>query len=596
MTQISDTGTTTFAFTGVIQMGTITTTGYYDIVADGAQGGSGVAQGGLGAMASGVLFLQAGAVLEFIVGGQGVRNSPGGGGGGGGGGSFVIEIYDGSNTVDVNEVIAGGGGGGGGNGGQGLPGGDGQAIPTGGNGGVAPFGAGGTNGQAGAGGGNVGGYGGGGGGGFTGGAAGIPGHAGSTAGISFAGGGGYGIGGHSGVGGFGGGGGGTSGGGGGGGGGYGGGGGGSNSNRGGGGGGGSFVNATATNVTQTAGSHGGNGLITITFEAPVCFLSGTSILTQRGEVAVEDLRVGDPVVALVHGGLLPVRWIGNRRVRPLHYRNPDHAHPIRVQEGAFGPGMPHRDLWLTPGHRVLVDGHLVQIDTLLNDTTIEQVKQDEIHVFHIELDRHDVILADGMPSETFLDVGNRAVFEDGPVVPLDPDFMPHDDDATCLPVQRDPAMLAALRTRLEARAEALGWTRTEEAGLHLLADGRVVEAERDGADWVLRLDEPATEVWLMSRWYVPAHQETNDLPDPRRLGVAVASLAVDGRMHDLRMPAEGWHKREADQGGYFRWTSGRARLPSGRIYRLRLVHPRQYWRAGGIATLPRTPTHGRHAT
>ena len=71
--------------------------------------------------------------------------------------------------------------------------------------------------------------------------------------------------------------------------------------------------------------------------------------------------------------------------------------------------------------RRLVDGHLVQIDTLLNDTTIEQVKQDEIHVFHIELDRHDVILADGMPSETFLDVGNRAVFEDGPVVPLDPD-------------------------------------------------------------------------------------------------------------------------------------------------------------------------------
>jgi hypothetical protein len=488
----------------------------------------------------------------------------------------------------VNEVIAGGGGGG-----SVGAGGGGRTQAAGGTGGGGA--AGGTKGNGGAGGNGP--DGGGGGGGFTGGPGGvpilgspgiggtnIPGGPGGTAGINFDGGAGgaptFGFGG---VGGFGGGGGGgAGGGGGGGGGGYGGGGGGRSSS--GGGGGGSFVNTAATGVAKTAATQSGNGLVTITFEAgPLCFCAGTRILTQRGEVAVEALRVGDPVVALVHGGLLPVRWIGQRRVRPLHYRNPDHAHPVRVQAGAFGPNMPHRDLWLTPGHRVLVDGHLVRIDTLLNDATIAQVEQDEVWVWHVELDRHDVLLADGMPSESFLNVGNRDAFEDGPVVRLDPDFLPRDADflaadadETCLPVQREPALLAALRTRLLARAVELGWTRTGDAGIHLLADGRPIQPEREGQDWVFRLNDPAQEVWLISRWYVPAHMAA-DCEDSRRLGVAVASVAVNGHACGLRTLGEGWYELETDRDGYFRWTAGRARLPSGRAFRLRMSHPRQYW-------------------
>ena len=344
----------------------------------------------------------------------------------------------------------------------------------------------------------------------------------------------------------------------------------------GGGGGGSFINPQATGVTKTAAAQSGNGLVTITCKSPLCFCAGTRILTQRGEVAVEDLRVGDPVVALVHGGLLPVRWIGQRRVRSLHYRNPDHAHPVRVQAGAFGPNMPHRDLWLTPGHRVLVDGHLVQIDKLLNDATIAQVEQEEVWVWHVELDRHDVLLADGMPSESFLNDGNREAFEDAPVVRLDPDFLPRDEAATCLPVQREPAMLAALRARLLVRAAELGWTQFGDAGVHLLADGQPIEPEWDGQDCIFRLDAPAQEVWLMSRWSVPAHLAA-DCEDARRLGVAAASVAVDGQTCSLPTLGEGWHGLENDRDGEFRWTTGRAQLPSGRVFHLRMAHPRQYW-------------------
>jgi len=148
--------------------------------------------------------------------------------------------------------------------------------------------------------------------------------------------------------------------------------------------------------------------------------------------------------------------------------------------------------------------------------------------------------------------------------------------AEALQEERPAEALALLRARLLARAAVLGWTRTAEAGLHLLADGRVIPAERDGEDWVFRLDDPADEVWLMSRWYVPAHQ-ADGLADSRRLGVAVASLAVNGRTCDLPAPAEGWHDPEVDLDGRFRWTTGRARLPSARAFRLRLVHPRQYW-------------------
>ncbi len=511
-----------FEYSGTIEFVRVATAGMYDITADGAQGGSGDAArvpgvGGLGAMASGLVFLSAGALLEIVVGGMGAANDDGGGGGG----SFVIQLSDGGGSrVDVNEVIAGGGGGG-----STGSGGGGRTQATGGNGGVNPGGSGGTNGKGGAGGNGP--------------------LAGGGGGAGGAGGGGGGGGGRS---------------------------------SSGGGGGGSFINPQATGVTKTAAAQSGNGLVTITFESPLCFCADTRILTQRGEVAVEDLRVGDPVVALVHGGLLPIRWIGQRRVRPLHYRNPDHAHPVRVQAGAFGPNLPHRDLWLTPGHRVLVDGHLVQIDKLLNDATIAQVEQEEVWVWHVELDRHDVLLADGMPSESFLNDGNRDAFEDEPVVRLDPDFLPRDEAATCLPVQREPAVLAALRARLLARAAELGWTRTADTGMHLLADGRTIQPKWVGQDCVFQLDDPAQEVWLMSRWSVPAHMAA-DCDDARRLGVAAASVAVDGHACSLPTLREGWHDLENDRDGEFRWTAGRARLPSGQACRLRMAHPRQYWQA-----------------
>ncbi len=91
----STAGTNTFASTGQVETVVVQTSGYYDIAADGAQGGSGAggAAGGDGATASGIVYLQAGAQLEIVVGGSGANASSNGGGGGGG--SFVIETNNG---------------------------------------------------------------------------------------------------------------------------------------------------------------------------------------------------------------------------------------------------------------------------------------------------------------------------------------------------------------------------------------------------------------------------------------------------------------------------------------------------------------------
>ena len=264
MTTLSATKTNKFTYDDQIVTATVGVSGYYDITADGAQGGSGDGgAGGLGAVASGDIFLQAGAVLEIVAGGEGQTSYLGGGGGGGG--SYVIEINNGSGAVDVNEAIAGGGGGG--------------SFGVGGGGGGGGNGAGGSGSR------------GGGGGGFTGGAAGQSGSADGVSSATFSGGSGS----NGGAGGFGGGGGGGASGGGGGGG-YGGGDGGS---QGVGGGGGSFINSSAILVSETAAANRGNGLVTISLTGAPPTIVGAGDTTYANAGSTTDtpfagVTIGDP--------------------------------------------------------------------------------------------------------------------------------------------------------------------------------------------------------------------------------------------------------------------------------------------------------------
>jgi hypothetical protein len=154
-----------------------------------------------------------------------------------------------------------------------------------------------------------------------------------------------------------------------------------------------------------------------------CFAAGTRIATERGEVAVEDLRAGDRLRVLLGEELAPVIWIGQRQVNCARHPRPRQVWPVRVLAGAFGPGLPHRDLLLSPDHAVYVNEVLIPVKHLINGSTIAQVPMDSVTYYHVELPRHDVLLAEGLPAESYLDVDDRGNFDNGgTVVRMHPDF------------------------------------------------------------------------------------------------------------------------------------------------------------------------------
>ncbi|WP_442919342.1 Hint domain-containing protein [Methylobacterium sp. SyP6R] len=187
----------------------------------------------------------------------------------------------------------------------------------------------------------------------------------------------------------------------------------------------------------------------------VCFVTGSRISTARGDVAVEDLWVGDLAVT-VSGALRPVTWIGHRHLDGRGRTLPHDQQPVRIRAGAFGPGLPARDLRLSPGHPVLVGadadgagGHLVPIMCLINGTSIAREAVSSVTYWHVELDAHDILLADGLSAESYLDWGDRPFFTEASDHALhNPDFVVPGLAARCRPVAVDGPVVEAERRRL----------------------------------------------------------------------------------------------------------------------------------------------------
>jgi Hint domain len=135
----------------------------------------------------------------------------------------------------------------------------------------------------------------------------------------------------------------------------------------------------------------------------VCFLKGSRIWTPSGESKVEELRVNDLVVTS-SGEAKPIQWIWGRRFgRQSGQEWAEEIIPIRVKQSALGPNTPHRDLCLSRYHCLYLDGVLIPAVDLINGSTIARVDAAhlrEIEYFHIKLDRHSVIYAEGAACET----------------------------------------------------------------------------------------------------------------------------------------------------------------------------------------------------
>jgi hypothetical protein len=275
------------------------------------------------------------------------------------------------------------------------------------------------------------------------------------------------------------------------------------------------TNATLSNGGTVSGSHqltivGSGGTVTLQLDAtdgavfkatsdlgtgvditPACFCRGTLILSDRGEVAVEDLMIGDRLVT-VSGAARRVKWIGHRAYDGRFVAANRGVLPIRVAAGALAAGVPARDLLLSPEHALYLDGALVPAGQLVNGATIRQEKSvDRVEYFHIELEGHDVILAEGAPAETYVDCDNRFMFHNGAeFARLYPGDLPTPWDFCAPRAEAGSAELAAVRAALSERAAALGYELGDTADRHPSADGEILRAQ-PGAEDVHRFTRPA---------------------------------------------------------------------------------------------------------
>ena len=303
-----------------------------------------------------------------------------------------------------------------------------------------------------------------------------------------------------------------------------------------------------------------------------CFAAGTRIRTARGEIAVEALQVGEHVVT-DDGALRPVVWIGHRRVACGAHPAPHDVQPVRIAAGAFGSGLPLRDLVLSPDHAVFVDGGLIPVRYLLNGATIVQETRSEVTYYHVELDQHAVLFADGLPAESYLDSGNRAEFGDVAhtvVVPLPGHALAAWAEAACAPLVVGGVALDAAKAHLLAVAAALGHGSVGDPDLHILADGRRIEAVREGHAYRFDLPSSVRNVTLASRTMVPAHMVPGSA-DTRSLGVAVHGLVIDGVAQAGQ--GAGWHVAEDG----LQWTCGTADLPVAQSITVTIAALGSYW-------------------
>lgn len=345
-------------------------------------------------------------------------------------------------------------------------------------------------------------------------------------------------------------------------------------------------NYSATGVGPLTVSSDGTSL-SIEAVGSVCFLPGTLLRTPEGEVAVEDVQIGDSVLTFENGKPVaqPVVWVGSRRadVRPGLPLD-EAGWPVRVRQNALADGVPSKDLLITPEHCLYLDGQFVPARMLVNGETIAYDQTIRAYTYyHVETAQHAVIMADGALTESYLDTGNRRAFRQAGTVVRIPGLARcwADDAAAPLMTARDA--VEPLHQRLAQRAETLrtaeaealrpadAATLTTEPDLHLVTEsGAIINKARSHNGQSIFIVPPHVQaVRLVSRASRPVDMIGPFVDDRRMLGVLVGQMMLQegtGKARELEpvtgtLAATGWHAAEAGQAG--RWTNGDAVLSLG---------------------------------
>jgi T5SS/PEP-CTERM-associated repeat protein len=314
----------------------------------------------------------------------------------------------------------------------------------------------------------------------------------------------------------------------------------------------------------------GNGGTDVSL-VPPCYLAGTRIATPDGERRVEELRPGDHVT-LAGGGHAPLIWVGQRRLDPTIHPRAWEVLPIRIRRDALAAGLPRRDLLVSPDHALLLDGVLVEAKRLVNGRTIvQQAGLLSVHYWHLELARHDILLAEGVAAESYLDTGNRGAFADADAPLLHPGFAAPRAVASCAPFATDPDVVRPIWQRLDWRAVGLGHAAdtlatTADPAMRLRINGRLIAPLHcEQGRMCFALPPGAREIRLVSRAAAPAWCRPW-LDDRRTLGLDVARIRLRGQGAVTDLPldgphlAEGWWDLEPESNATHRWTNGDAAI------------------------------------
>lgn len=310
-----------------------------------------------------------------------------------------------------------------------------------------------------------------------------------------------------------------------------------------------------------------------------CFLKGTMIRTANGDTAVEDLVVGDRVIALVDGHevMREIIWTGHRSTATRPGLHDDEAgYPVRIRRHALGENVPNKDLLVTPEHAMFLDGAFVPVRMLVNGRSIFYDRTiTHFDYYHIETDEHSIIWSDGALSESYLDTGDRAIFSSNSSIVhlLNAPASDWDRDAAA-PLRVDRAFAEPLHVRLMERARALNLESvlppvptTNDPDLCLIDPaGQVFRALRTvNLSYIFMVPADIGEVRIVSRTARPVDMIGPFLDDRRHLGVLVGKIQVweAEKTHSIDVhfatdELPGWANRE---NGEHRWTTGDAVLP-----------------------------------
>jgi len=198
-----------------------------------------------------------------------------------------------------------------------------------------------------------------------------------------------------------------------------------------------------------------------------CFTAGTLIATDRGEIPVEALKVGDRVMTVDHG-LQPIRWLGSRKLTAAELSRAPNLIPIRIEPGALGNDLPLERLTVSPQHRCLVRSKiaerlagdaevLVAAKHLLGTPGISVAEETaEVTYIHLLFDRHELIWSNGAITESFylgeqaLSAVDQAARDE--IFQLFPDLAAGQTEAR--PTSARPFMRGKLARKLVDRAQA----------------------------------------------------------------------------------------------------------------------------------------------